>query len=256
MGKSRIFIFVFCMSLCGPVVSSQQASPFDAATEAYNKGDYQGAIDAYEQILDQDKHSAALYFNLGNAHYKLGHIAPSVYYYEKALLLRPEDPEIRNNLAFANNMTLDAIQPLPRSDIGRMYDSLLYTFSIDGWAYLGIFFMILFSAGYLTFYMLWKPNQKRLALVVSLASLFLALSSTVLSYLQYRAYLADQPAVIFAEEVVVRSEPNERSQQAFTLHEGTKVQLLDSLEGWNKIELTDGQVGWMPAENLKALKDF
>jgi uncharacterized protein YgiM (DUF1202 family) len=68
--------------------------------------------------------------------------------------------------------------------------------------------------------------------------------------------LADQPAVIFADEVGVHSEPNERSQEAFTLHEGTKVQLLDSLEGWNKIGLADGQVGWVPSENLKALKDF
>lgn len=236
--------------------AQEPATLFEKATDAYNEGAFEKAVAYYEEILDQDQHSAALYYNLGNAHYKLGEIAPSIYYYEKALLLKPGDTEILNNLGFARNMTLDAIQPLPQTDIARIYQGTLSLLGTDGWAYLGIAFMLLFVLGYLAFYLLRSPNSKRVALVASLAFLFLCIFSTGMSYLSYREYRADQPAIVFAGEVTVRSEPNQRSQEAFKLHEGTKVQLQDSLAGWRNIRLADGQTGWIPAETLRALKDF
>ncbi len=244
------------MLLATPFGWSQADSLFHKATEAYNEGAFEEAIGYYEAILGDNQHSAALYYNLGNAYYKTGEIAPSIYYYEKALLLDPADPEIRNNLAFAQNMTLDAIQPLPQTEISRIYESLLYGFGIDQWAYLGIAFMILFVLGSLAFYLLGSPNKKRIALLAGMLFLLLAIAATALAYLQYRAYLRDQPAIVFAGEVVVRSEPNQGAEAAFQLHEGTKVQVRDSLADWRKIELADGQSGWMPADGLRLLKDF
>jgi len=235
---------------------AQAEERFEKATAAYNEGDFLKAISYYEDILAGNQHSAALYFNLGNAHYKLGHIAPSIYYYEKALLLDPDDPEILNNLGFAQNMTLDAIQPLPETDLRRFYEKLIYFLDLDAWAYAGILFMLLFVTGYVLFSSWKRPNQKRVALIGAIVALFLSLGCTALGYLQYAAYLADQPAIVFDEEVVARSEPNQRSQEAFRLHEGTRVQLLDSLDTWQKVELADGQTGWMPRNSLRPLKDF
>ncbi|WP_445386596.1 tetratricopeptide repeat protein [Robiginitalea sp. IMCC44478] len=235
---------------------AQDTALFEKATEAYNEGKYSVAIDYYNEILDNGKHSAAVYFNLGNAYYKQDEIAPSIYYYEKALLLAPNDPEILNNLGFARNMTIDAIEPLPESEISRYYKKIVNWLSIDQWAYTGIVFMLLFVLGSILFYFLRYPNQKRLALLGGLSALFLCLVTTGLSYLQYSAYKKDQPAIIFDEEVAVSTEPNERSPDAFTLHEGTKVQVLDSLENWRKIRIIDGQTGWLSAGSIRLLKDF
>ncbi|MDX1313866.1 MAG: tetratricopeptide repeat protein, partial [Eudoraea sp.] len=105
MKKYLFLLFAFLIQL----VYSQSEARFDSATVAYNKGDYEKAIAYYKEILGEGKHSAALYYNLGNSFYKLNQIAPSIYYYEKALLLAPNDPEIKNNLVYAQNMTLDAI---------------------------------------------------------------------------------------------------------------------------------------------------
>ena len=103
--RAIIILFVCCFSMIG---FSQNDSVFSEANTLYNNGKYAEAIDKYESILDSDQHSAELYFNLGNANYKLNNIAPSIYYYEKALLLEPNDKDIQNNLAFAQNMTIDA----------------------------------------------------------------------------------------------------------------------------------------------------
>jgi tetratricopeptide (TPR) repeat protein len=247
--------FLFSLILGGPLIG-QSETLFEKATDAYNEGNYEDAIGFYEDILEQGEHSAALYFNLGNAHYKKNEIAPSIYYYEKALLLDPDDPEVKNNLVFARNMTLDAITPIPETDLERYYNKLVLALSIDGWAYLGIFFVMLFVGAYLFFLSSQTPNKKRIALFSSLVALMLAVGSTTISYLRYRAYQEDQPAIIYTREIQVRPEPNERSSPAFLLHEGTKVQVIDSLGEWAKIELADGQVGWIPEKSLRMLKDF
>ena len=93
----------------------------------YNEGKYAEAISLYESILATKKHSAALYFNLANAHYKLNHIAPSIYYYEKALQLNPNDSDIKNNLAFAQNMTIDAINDVPEVGFSKLINNTTYS---------------------------------------------------------------------------------------------------------------------------------
>ena len=248
-------LLVLTLSI-GVQAAAQDNPLFNKATEAYNKGRYDEAISYYEQILESGRHSAAVYFNLGNSYYKKNEIAPSIYYYEKALLLEPGDPETRNNLRFAQNMTLDAIPPLPQTDLQRLYRRLIFALSLDGWAYAGIFFVLLFVGAYLFFLGSDTPNRKRIGLITSLTSLMLAVVCTSLSYLQYRAYRKDQPAIVFAREIPVRSEPNERSTSAFLLHEGAKVKVLDSLNEWRKIQLADGQNGWITAESIRLLKDF
>ena len=74
-------------------LSAQNDKVFDQANALFNEGKFTEAIDRYELILDTDKHSAELYYNIANAHYKLNHIAPSIYYYEKALALKPKDKD-------------------------------------------------------------------------------------------------------------------------------------------------------------------
>ena len=86
---------------------------FNEGNKAYNAADYENAISLYKQTLEMGKHSADIYYNLGNANYRLNKVAESVYYFEKAMLMRPNDKDIIINSAFANNMTIDAIEKIP-----------------------------------------------------------------------------------------------------------------------------------------------
>ena len=235
---------------------SQNEQLFDDATAFYNQGEYTKAADNYLKILGNGEHSAELYFNLGNTYYKLNKIAPSIYYYEKALLLKPNDQDIRNNLAYAQNMTLDAIEPLPQTTISRIYNSLTTYLSFDQWDYVAVGFMMLFVCCYIAFYYFMFSTQKRIAFISSLIFLLLTLVSVVLAYLQFSKFESEQPAIIFSEEVGIKSEPNNRSQAIFTLHAGTKVNVLEQLNDWKKIEIADGTTGWIPSEDIKVLKDF
>ena len=127
---------------------------------------------------------------------------------------------------------------------------------MNAWAWAGILLMFLFVALYLFFLGSSRPNRKRAGLISSGIALVLALSCTAFSYLRYKTYLENQPAIIFDREITVRSEPNPGSSPVFLLHEGTKVQVVDSLDVWLKIELADGQTGWTEGDALRLLKNF
>jgi SH3-like domain-containing protein len=46
--------------------------------------------------------------------------------------------------------------------------------------------------------------------------------------------------------VNAKSSPDELSTNMFVLHEGTKVVLIDSVQNWKEIRISDGNKGWVP----------
>jgi len=255
MKMIRPFLLIFTL-LSLSTAFGQSEVLFQKATEAYNKGEYQKAIDFYGDILDKGKHSAELYFNLGNCHYKMDEIGPSIYYYEKALLLDPNDQEIKNNLGFAQNMKLDAIDEMPKTAITRLHNWIVLALSPDQWGYLAISMIFLFVLGFIIYYLLYYATYKRIAFISANTALLISVFAVIMGYLANKYQNEENPAIIYEREVVVNSEPNERSEKVFALHEGTKVNVLESLENWSKIKIADGQIGWMPSQSLKLLKDF
>ena len=249
-------LIILCVLFFGLIANGQSEELFTKATAAYNAGEYEKAIGYYNSIFENGQHSAALYFNLGNAHYKQNEIASSIYYYEKALLLKPKDQEILTNLSYAQNMTLDAIDTIPETGLSKIYQTVTNKLSFDQWAYVGVFFMFLFVLLYILFYYFQYSTRKRWAFIGSLVSLFISIVSVALAFMQYTDFNKDQPAIVFADEVGIMAEPNAKSDEVFLLHAGTKVNVLDQLNDWKRISISDGKSGWVLSENIKLLKDF
>ncbi|WP_053990756.1 tetratricopeptide repeat protein [Mangrovimonas sp. TPBH4] len=249
-------LFLIISILTTALGFSQNDSLFEQGNKLYNDGDYAEAIEKYETILNNGEHSAELYFNLGNANYKLNNIAPSIFYYEKALQLAPNDKEIQNNIAFAKNMTIDAIDVIPEVGLSKIVNGATRSLGFDGWAYIAVVGMLIFVVLYLYYYFSYSTVTKRITFVASFAFLGITLIALTFAFHRYELQKRDQPAIVFAEESQVKSEPNLRSEEAFRLHEGTKVQVLDTLNDWKKIKLTDGKTGWISSNDIRLLKTF
>ncbi len=248
--KKLVYLIVVLLST---LTFAQNDKLFQQANTFYNNGQYTEAIDNYEKIIESGQHSSALYYNIANAHYKLNHIAPSIYYYEKALQLAPNDSEIKNNIAFAKNMTIDAIDKMPEVGFSVWLKNLANYTTFDGWAKIAIVLMLLFIGLYLVYYFTQTSLRKRFAFIGSMASMLFVTISIALAYHNYNLTQKDQPAIVFAKESLVKNEPNLRSNEAFKLHEGTKVQILETVDNWKKIQLADGKTGWIISEDIKAL---
>ena len=133
---------------------------------------------------------------------------------------------------------------------------ITYLVSFDQWARLAVAFMILFMVLYIAFYNFRYAARKRIAFIASLVSLFISIIAVLFAVLEYGDFNSDRPAIVFSNEVSLYSEPNDRGQEVFKLHEGAKVMVLDSLNDFHKIRITDGKTGWIAKESIKMLKDF
>lgn len=247
--KKHILLFW----LIGFLGFSQEKKIFDEANTLYNNGKYESAISVYKQILDDGLHSSALYFNMANCYYKLNKIAPSIYHYEKALKLSPKDQDIQNNLSFAEQMTIDKFDVVPEIGVAKLLNKIARSFSVDGWAVLCIAFMCMIILCFIAYYLLQNTKSKRTFFILGLVLILILISAFIL--LNKKQELDRKRfAIVFSQEVSIKSEPNLRSETAFILHEGTKVQIVEFYkDSWSKIKLMDGTVGWISTNDFKEL---
>ena len=247
--KNLIFLLVLLIS--NTIIA--QNDLFEAANKAYAAEDYEEAISQYKEILANGQTSSELHYNLGNTYYKLNSIAPSIYHYEKALQLDPGDEDIRNNLNFARNMAIDAIGEEEKTGFRSIFDTSTAAFSASGWGWVAIFCMLIFVVFFLVYYFSTKTLTKRLLFIASMFFLVLGLSSVIIATTKENFQQERNYAIIFSEEVVLRNEPSPRAEEAFVLHEGAKVKIIEEFQDWMEIELPNGSRGWLEKSELKRL---
>jgi tetratricopeptide (TPR) repeat protein len=246
--KKIIFIFL----LTTQVFFAQ--SGFDKGNYLYQKGKYEQAISEYESVLAAKQHSVELYFNLGNCYYKLNKVAPAIYNYEKALVLNPDDAEIQNNLKFAQKLQIDEIKVIPKVGFSKMVHDFASIFHYNTWAWISVGLSTLFLLCFMGYYFSKFTFTKRIFFFGMFVLILLLLISVSAAISEKNDYENERPAIVFAEMVLVKNEPQNASNTVFTLHEGTKVFVMETLENWKKIQLTDGTEGWIEKTAIKEVK--
>ena len=229
-------------------------NPFELGNQYYSKGKYDLAIQNYESIIASGKESAEVYFNLGNCYYKLHKVAPAVYNLEKALLLNPNDDEIKTNLDFARKMAIDDIKIIPKVGFHKLIQDFTSTYYYDTWAWIAVALALVFFLFFLGYYFSGTTLKKRIfftGMFVVLLGITLSVSAGIF---ERNRLENEKPAIVFAETTPVKSEPKTASPDSFILHEGTKVYILESIANWKKIELTDETTGWIESSAIKELK--
>jgi len=245
-----ISILIFCNAL-----SAQHAdSLFVQANKLYQIEKYDEALQLYKEIEKNNVQSDELFYNIANANYKLNRIASAIYYYEKSLLLDPNNEDAKFNLGFAKRMALDNIEPLPKNISQKISAGIIQRLSYDIWAWLTVIFSFLFAIMFLLYHFSYSSRSKRFYFVSSSICALLAFITLAFSYNNFNYVKTNKYAIIFAQESDVKSAPTLSSEVSFELHEGTKVLILESLDNWKKIKIDDGKIGWMVADDLKELQ--
>jgi tetratricopeptide (TPR) repeat protein len=224
-----------------------QEEIFTRGNQLYQAEDYAAAIEAYEAILAGGFESHELYYNLGNAYFKVGDLGRSILSWERALKLEPGDQDAVANLALAAQLTADEIEPLPRFWllsvvswwVNLLPRSALTLLVAVGWMSLaaGLTVRILARA--------FTPRRVGTWLVLGGASVVLVLGTNLL--VRELGIGQVERGVILADAVPVRSAPAEDDNLTlFEVHEGTRVRIDQRTERWAEIVLDDGKVGWVP----------
>ena len=247
--KILIFIILFTKI----VFPSELENIFKEGNELYLKGEYQETIRIFESIYEKGYEGKSLFYNLGNAYYRIGKVGLAILYYEKAKKLSPSDEDINYNLAFANSKIVDKIETLPKFFIFDWWENILALFSISGWTYLSYLFylVILGSVGY--YYFARSLKTQRVSFYSGIVSTLFLILTVIFLIVNLNRELNVRYGVIVEQVVVTKFSPDQNSKDAFIVHEGIKVIAEDRVNNWVKIKLIDGKVGWLNENNLRII---
>ncbi len=253
LNKILILIVILSASCVSLYASGANDSTWIKGNDFYSLGEYDQAIEYYNKIEKSGNVSWRLFYNMGNAHYKQNDFAKAILYYERALKLNPKGSDILNNLEIAKLNTLDKIESVPDLIITTFFKNIRDTFSSNMWAYLSLVSLALTGVLLLGFKFARGRKRRKFSFAGACLTLVLAISCMVFSANLRSIAISNDYAIITAPVTNIKSAPNSSGGNLFILHQGTKVEILESLGGWGRIELSDGRQGWMLNKDMEII---
>ena len=96
-----LIFFVFLWTLPCQADEGDYLTKVARANDFYLNKKYQQAIDIYENLISQGAKNGYLYYNLGNAHFRLNHLGAAIFNYSRAKKLVPRFEDLEANLRYA-----------------------------------------------------------------------------------------------------------------------------------------------------------
>ncbi len=204
---------------------------------------FQEARDKFQGVVAAGIENGQLYYNLGNTHVRLGEIGKAIADYRRAQRLIPNDERLKANLQFARSLRRDQIDASGKRAFLQTvffwhYSLPLRTRATAAMAGYAVFWLLV------GVWLLWRPERVGHAGLVC-GVLWLALATSVAIGLP--AQSRPTGGVLVANDVVVRmgNGPGYDPQFKEPLHEGVEFEIVEQRGGWLRIELADGNQGWV-----------
>lgn len=237
---------MLALLLTGGVALGQSPDQlYQEANSLYQEGKIAEARDLYERVLSNGYVSGDLLYNLGNAYYRLGDIGRAVLNYERARRIIPGDEDLRHNLQLANLRVVDRIEATPRLFLWDWWEGIKGAFPAQSAVWFAFGFFVLLAAAVITIMLVQAYSVRRFALIAAMVTALFLVFSLVLVAQKIADEERRDEAVVVSAITTVKNSPDPRSSDAFVLHAGVKVRVIDSVNDWIQIRLADGKVGWM-----------
>jgi tetratricopeptide (TPR) repeat protein len=238
--KHTITCITILFILTTGVAASELTMAFFDGIKYYKAEEYAKAASAFSGVADAGIKNGKLFYNLGNAYLKNGQLGHAVLWYERALRLIPDDPDLKFNHEYILSLIKDEpdVGNLPIFRVLFFWKHLMSATAIQ-WT--GII-LNLFAVLMLTIQVVLKKKKVKTPayLLLILAVIFIL---TAFYNFYETAYIKE--AVILPEQVSVRSGLTDNSTELFVLHTGTKVKIEKENKAFFRIFFSDGKIGWI-----------
>lgn len=245
-----LFFFLDVISLGN---KNQIITLFQESNELYRNGKYYEAIDKYKQIIETGYEHAYLYYNLANAYYRINDFPKSIYYYEKALKLKPRFKDAKFNLQLAKATILPNIQEVPEPFYTQIINNLSSLFDIKEWTIMSITLAFITAILIFIFLILQTHRLKMFLFYSSILFLTILIFSLLLGYARYHDTVKPNYAIIMQSSATIKSSPDQQSTDIYIAPAGLKVKILSTLSDWYEVKLPDGNKGWINKDALEII---
>lgn len=236
-----------------PLFADDPDTLFYKGNEAYAAEDFEQSIEHYEAVYSQGFESKELHFNLGNAYYKMRNYPKAILNYERALRLDPLNENVRFNLEKSRVYIIDQVDVIPEFILKRLVRGIVELFSSNIWAMISLVSFALGLFLLLLYFLSLKIMLKRLGFFAGIIALAIAVATFFIADSAKKIMMESGGAIVMTPTVTVKGSPNETSTDLFIIHEGLKVYLLDQLNDWYEIKLSDGKQGWVRKSDIETI---
>jgi len=244
-----LVVMLLPMSLWAVTPEQQVAE----ANRAYFTGHYENAVTIYEKVTQAGLASPVLYYNLGNAYFKLGNMPLAILYYEKAHKLSPADVDIVHNIRLANTRIVDKIEPVPTLFYIRWWNSARNILSPDNFAKISLGLFTIFWLLLACYFLARRRGLRVTAFYFALLFLIASAFGMILASESHHKALNPDEAIVMEASAGVKSSPDDKSVDLFVVHEGTKVTVMDRIGNWKEVRIANGNSGWIQTKAIREI---
>ena len=240
------------------------ASPLvEQADSAYTNDNFQEAVNLYNEILKTEGSSTTLYYNLGNSYYRLGQLGKAIVCYERALRLDPTNSDAHTNLEFVNSKIID--KPIDSGTfISNTIDSIVLTLHPNTWAWLALASFVLLLGCIALYLFSGNIPLKKSGFFGGIIMFIATIILIVFALKAAHKTTEHNTAIITAPSTILSTSPRapkDRSEEAVLLHEGTKIEIVDSIssrsdsipEKWYEVKIDNINRAWVNASQIEKI---
>lgn len=254
---TSLMLLIICS--CGASASNI----IQEADSAYSAQNYAEAIALYKQAMATEGTSAPLYYNLGNAYYRDGNYAQAIIAYERALKLDPTDRDTRQNLSFVNSKIVDT--PADTSSYTTIIiDKALSWFTPNTWCWIGLMLFVIMLAAVAIYIFSDVIMIRKICFFGGIILFFVCGATLFVAYKGASQATAKNQGIVTAISTQLSTSPAiplQPSQQAFLLHEGSKVEIVDSvatpldpdIRMWYEVKVDNEHRAWIDCRDLEII---
>lgn len=247
----RLLPLLLIVLLAAPAWADLAAEHYNRGNKLFSESQYAEALAAYQAAIDSGADDADVYLNFGNAAFRLNEVGLAIWAYEMGLRLVPRSEDLRFNLRYAGAFMRDKLPPPDEVFILRVGRALAAHFTAgealagaaSGWLLVGLA-VLLWGP--------WRRFRRRAIALGVIGALLLAFFAPIAGAVVYRQ-VAVERAVVVAEEVVVRTVPSPTAKEAFTIHAGMRLELIEVRDDYARARIPTGFEGWLPVETYREL---
>jgi tetratricopeptide (TPR) repeat protein len=248
--KTRKLIVNLCCAITYafliPSVFAQSDAQFAKANQEYADRNFKEAIDGYDQLVRSGQWNANLFYDLGNAYFRVGDFGHAILNYERALALDRHHPEADANLRIVRDEAR-ALELTPTSVERYLKFANVNQFTIAA-------AIALWVATFCIVVLIFARRRSGAVIALSIVSLSIFAVAVFAIYELDNGSNGRALAIVTGMNVQARVATADNANSVLTLPPGTEIRVLSNRGDWIYAALPNNLRGWVPAKSAEAVR--